>query len=60
MESVATSRIADVTEQQQNPEVDTDLRRQWNDLAEQVRHHRDLYYNDQPDIPDADFDALFR
>ncbi|AGF72272.1 NAD-dependent DNA ligase LigA [Corynebacterium halotolerans YIM 70093 = DSM 44683] len=39
---------------------DTDLRRQWNELAEEVRHHRDLYYNGQPAIPDADFDALFR
>ncbi|NLA54708.1 MAG: hypothetical protein GX859_00180, partial [Corynebacterium humireducens] len=42
------------------PVLDPDLRRQWNDLAEEVRRHRDLYYNDQPEIPDADFDALFR
>ncbi|MDO5511875.1 NAD-dependent DNA ligase LigA [Corynebacterium sp.] len=40
--------------------IDPDLRRQWNDLAEEVRRHRDLYYNAQPEIPDADFDALFR
>ncbi|MFC6146499.1 NAD-dependent DNA ligase LigA [Corynebacterium nasicanis] len=40
--------------------IDPDLRRQWNDLAEEVRRHRDLYYNEQPEIPDADFDALFR
>ncbi|WP_143337583.1 NAD-dependent DNA ligase LigA [Corynebacterium pollutisoli] len=40
--------------------IDPDLRRRWNDLAEEVRRHRDLYYNDQPEIPDADFDALFR
>ncbi|MBV7412915.1 NAD-dependent DNA ligase LigA, partial [Dermabacteraceae bacterium TAE3-ERU27] len=39
---------------------DTGLRRRWTELAEEVRHHRDLYYNDQPSIPDADFDALFR
>ncbi|WP_293952211.1 NAD-dependent DNA ligase LigA [uncultured Corynebacterium sp.] len=36
------------------------LRRTWNELAEKVRYHRDLYYNQQPEIPDADFDALFR
>lgn len=27
-------------------------------LAEQIRHHRDRYYNDEPDITDAEFDAL--
>lgn len=37
-----------------------DLRRQWDDLAEQVRHHRDAYYNHTPEISDADFDQLFR
>lgn len=36
------------------------LRRTWNDLAEKVRYHRDRYYNAQPEIPDADFDALFK
>ena len=40
--------------------IDPDLRRRWNDLAEEVRRHRDLYYNAQPEIPDADFDELFR
>ena len=43
-----------------DPVIDPDLRRRWNGLAEEVRRHRDLYYNDQPEIPDADFDALFR
>lgn len=38
----------------------TDLRRQWDDLAQQVRHHRDAYYNGTPEIPDADFDKLFQ
>lgn len=37
-----------------------DLRRTWNDLAEEVRRHRDLYYNTQPEISDAEFDVLFR
>lgn len=40
--------------------ISTELRRQWDDLAQQIRHHRDLYYNNQPIIPDADFDALFQ
>ena len=37
-----------------------DLHRQWDELAEEVRHHRDLYYNGQPVISDAEFDTLFR
>lgn len=37
-----------------------ELRNQWEDLARQVTHHRDLYYNSQPVLTDADFDALFR
>ncbi|MDU0478457.1 NAD-dependent DNA ligase LigA [Staphylococcus chromogenes] len=37
-----------------------DLRRQWDKLAEEVRYHRDLYYNGTPSIPDADFDKLFQ
>nr|WP_282101649.1 NAD-dependent DNA ligase LigA [Corynebacterium callunae] len=36
------------------------MRRTWNDLAEKVRYHRDLYYNQQPEITDADFDVLFK
>ncbi|MFP7365613.1 NAD-dependent DNA ligase LigA [Corynebacterium callunae] len=41
-------------------EDNAQLRRTWNDLAEKVRYHRDLYYNQQPEITDADFDALFK
>ena len=41
-------------------DISPDLRRQWDDLAEKVRHHRDLYYNGQPVISDAEFDTLFR
>ncbi|AGT05233.1 DNA ligase (NAD(+)) [Corynebacterium glutamicum MB001] len=41
-------------------EDNAQLRRTWNDLAEKVRYHRDRYYNEQPEIPDADFDALFK
>mgnify|MGYP001669016933 CR=1 FL=1 len=36
-----------------------DLESDWNELAEKVRHHRDLYYNKQPVISDAEFDKLF-
>jgi len=49
-----------VTEPVNETVIDPDLRRRWNDLAEEVRRHRDLYYNAQPEIPDADFDELFR
>lgn len=41
-------------------EDNAQLRRTWNDLAEKVRYHRDLYYNQQPEITDADFDVLFK
>ncbi len=30
------------------------------ELRELVRYHRDRYYNDEPELPDADFDAMFR
>ena len=43
-----------------DPVIDPDLRRRWDELAAEVRRHRDLYYNARPEIPDADFDALFR
>ncbi|QNE89422.1 NAD-dependent DNA ligase LigA [Corynebacterium incognita] len=38
----------------------SDLQRQWSELADEVRHHRELYYKGEPTIPDADFDALFQ
>lgn len=34
--------------------------REWNELAQEVRRHRELYYNQQPVVSDAEFDALFR
>ncbi|STC70257.1 NAD-dependent DNA ligase LigA [Corynebacterium pilosum] len=40
-------------------EQSAELRRQWDDLAEDVRRHRELYYNGQPVISDAEFDQLF-
>ncbi|WP_290198325.1 NAD-dependent DNA ligase LigA [Corynebacterium guangdongense] len=37
-----------------------EIRGRWTELAEEVRRHRGLYYNQTPEIPDADFDAMFR
>ena len=42
------------------PANDAEVRRLWDDIAGQVRHHRDLYYNSQPVISDAEFDELFQ
>lgn len=37
-----------------------DIRRQWHDLAEEVREHQFRYYvKDAPVIPDSEFDELF-
>lgn len=38
----------------------SDLQRQWDELASEVRRHRESYYRGEPSIPDADFDELFR
>ncbi|WP_047241367.1 NAD-dependent DNA ligase LigA [Corynebacterium epidermidicanis] len=37
-----------------------ELRRTWDRLAEEIRYHRDRYYNETPEISDAEFDALFQ
>ncbi|MDQ2628536.1 MAG: NAD-dependent DNA ligase LigA [Actinomycetota bacterium] len=46
-----------------NPEADSvspDIRRQWHDLAEEVREHQFRYYvKDAPIITDGEFDELF-
>ena len=42
---------------QLNPE---EAQKRWAELAQEVRRHREPYYNEQPAIPDADFDALFQ
>ncbi|AKK26995.1 NAD-dependent DNA ligase LigA [Mycobacterium sp. EPa45] len=40
--------------------IDPDVRRRWQDLAEEVREHQFRYYiKDAPIVSDADFDALF-
>lgn len=38
-------------------EMDTDPSDRINELVELVRYHRDKYYNDTPEISDAEFDA---
>ena len=43
-----------------NGSIDKDLLREWDELAKEVRHHRDLYYNGDPVITDAEFDEMFR
>lgn len=39
---------------------ETNPQKEWNELAQEVRRHRELYYNGEPAIPDADFDKLFQ
>lgn len=40
--------------------IDPDVRRRWQQLAEEVREHQFRYYvKDAPIVSDADFDALF-
>ena len=40
--------------------IDPDVRRRWQQLADEVREHQFRYYiKDAPVISDAEFDALF-
>lgn len=54
----------DVTDSAGTPAGDHEdqahLRRRWEELAREIRRHRELYDNEQPAIPDADYDALFQ
>ncbi len=54
------AKMVPVSDNQPEQTENTDLRRQWNELAEEVRSHREAYYNGEPSIPDADFDKLFQ
>ncbi|VEH06888.1 NAD-dependent DNA ligase LigA [Corynebacterium kutscheri] len=40
--------------------ITTEIRRTWDDLANQIRTHRDAYYNATPTITDQAFDELFQ
>ncbi|MDO4631988.1 MAG: NAD-dependent DNA ligase LigA [Corynebacterium sp.] len=37
-----------------------DIHQEWQRLATEVTRHRELYYNQTPEITDAEFDVLFR
>ena len=39
---------------------DSDLAQRWQNLADQVRYHREKYYYADPEISDAEFDSLLR
>ena len=43
-----------------DPDIDPDVRRRWQQLADEVREHQFRYYiKDAPVVSDADFDALY-
>lgn len=54
------AKLRQVSNQEPGTSEDTELRRRWNELAGEVRRHREAYYNDEPTVPDAEFDKLFR
>ena len=62
MSTTAQSEQPQQPEPAEQPEpADADVRREWADLAEQVRAHRFAYYvRDAPTIADGEFDALLR
>ena len=48
------------TDDPETDPIDPDVRRRWQELADEVREHQFRYYiKDAPIISDADFDALF-
>ena len=50
-----------VLAEQADEALDADLRRRWQELAEEVREHQFRYYiRDAPVISDAEFDKLLR
>src|SRR3954470_16463552 len=52
--------VAPETSDPEADSVDPDVRRRWQDLAEEVREHQFRYYiKDAPIVSDADFDTLF-
>ncbi|MGV0791788.1 NAD-dependent DNA ligase LigA [Mycolicibacterium sp. XJ1819] len=61
MSSKATSNPETTLAEQSEEAPDADLRRRWQELADEVREHQFRYYvRDAPVISDADFDALLR
>lgn len=41
-------------------ELDSELHREWKELADEIVRHQQLYYNATPEISDAQFDTMFR
>ncbi|WP_041781822.1 NAD-dependent DNA ligase LigA [Mycolicibacterium chubuense] len=61
MSAKATPDPEAVLAEQADAATDSALRRQWQDLADQVREHQFRYYvRDAPVISDAEFDKLLR
>ncbi len=53
------SSIASVFVAKNPSAAESDPAKRVAELRDLVRYHRDRYYNDEPELPDADFDALF-
>ncbi len=61
MSSKATPDPTDTLAEQSEEAPDADLRRRWQELADEVRDHQFRYYvRDSPIISDAEFDTLLR
>lgn len=54
------SDVTSSSETQQQAPAPTEIRQQWQDLADQIRENSSLYYTGQPVISDAEYDKLFR
>ena len=52
--------VTDSAQTAQTAQNAQDIQRQWSELAQEVRRHRELYYRGEPVLPDADFDALYQ
>ena len=61
MTSKATPEARKALAEQAEDAPDADLRRRWQELADEVREHQFRYYvKDAPIISDAEFDKLLR
>jgi DNA ligase (NAD+) len=59
--AVSAGRARQALAEQADEAPDADLRRRWQELADEVREHQFRYYvKDAPIISDADFDKLLR
>ena len=61
MSSKATSEAQAALAEQSDDAGEADLRRRWQELADEVREHQFRYYvRDAPVISDTEFDSLLR